>query len=477
MTAFFSESRHWAVTRHEPNLIPKWKQFITNRIQQRIQIPAREIGSPDGTGEQHITNERQPLRGGIEHHMPRRVPRTMAHQPVRSGRLERIAILQPAIRGELAGGRKTKQLGLRRQGIDPELILTLWPNDLHLESIRQIRHRADMIEMRMGDQNRTQRNPGLGDRRLDTRRIATRIDHHGLAALRIPQQRTILLKSGYRYDFKFQRPTSKATMSSETRTADAERRFGGVARVYGAEALTRFRNAHVCVLGLGGVGSWTVEALARSAIGELTLVDMDHIAESNINRQLHATTETLGQAKAEALRERIASINPDCQTHIIDDFITPDNVADILDRGYDWVIDCIDNFRAKAALLAHCRRQRLAVITVGGAGGMTDPLKLAIRDLSRSRQDPLLAKTRKRLRQQYRFPQNPARSFGIAALYSEEGLVYPDGQGGVTAQKPAGAAASGLNCAGGFGSSVAVTASFGFAAAGHVLRKLADDSR
>lgn len=255
--------------------------------------------------------------------------------------------------------------------------------------------------------------------------------------------------------------------------ADLERRFGGVDRVYGASARRRFERAHVCVIGLGGVGSWAVEALARSAIGELTLVDLDHVAESNINRQIQATSQTLGQAKGEALRQRIAGINPACRVHLIDDFITPDNLADILERGYDHVIDCIDNFRDKAALIAHCRRRRIALLTVGGAGGMTDPLKLQITDLSRSRQDPLLARTRKLLRQQYGFPVNPDRRFSVPALWSEETIVYPDGAGNVTPRKPRGAAASGLNCAGGFGSAVVVTASFGFAAAARVLSRIA----
>ncbi len=256
---------------------------------------------------------------------------------------------------------------------------------------------------------------------------------------------------------------------------DLSRRFGGVARVYGEAARQRFSQAHVCILGLGGVGSWAVEALARSAIGQLTLVDLDHIAESNINRQIQATSESLGQAKSHALAQRVAAINPACRVEIIDDFITPDNLTAILGRDYRYVIDCIDNYRNKAALIAHCRRQRIPLLTVGGAGGMTDPLKLKIADLSRTRQDPLLAKTRKLLRQRFGFPDNPKRRFSIPALYSEEAIVYPDGAGGVSRRKPANIAASGLNCAGGFGSAVVVTASFGLAAAAHVLSRIAQE--
>lgn len=256
-------------------------------------------------------------------------------------------------------------------------------------------------------------------------------------------------------------------------TQQTQRRFSGVSRIYGDIAFQNFQNAHICIIGLGGVGSWVVEAFARSAIGSITLVDLDHVAESNINRQLQATSETLGKAKTSALADRILSINPDCHITEIEEFISPDNQAEILDQGYDWVIDCIDNFRVKASLIHYCRRNKIKLLTIGGAGGMTDPSKIQITDLSRSCQDPLLSKVRKLLRQDYHFPTNPARRFNVPCVYSEEHLVYSDGNGGVSANKPRGAAAFGLNCAGGFGSSVCVTASFGFYAASHVLDKLA----
>lgn len=260
-------------------------------------------------------------------------------------------------------------------------------------------------------------------------------------------------------------------------SASLQRRFQGVAKIYGTQGYEKFTQAHVCVIGLGGVGSWVVEALARSAIGELTLVDMDHVAESNINRQLQATDETLGKAKGQALAERIASINPGCKVHLVDDFISPENQAEILGRGYDWVIDCIDNFRTKASLIHYCRRNKIKLMTMGGAGGMSDPSKIHIVDLSKTRQDPLLAKTRKLLRQEYGFPENPSRRFGIPCVYSVEHLIYPDGSGGVTKQKPAESVATGLSCAEGFGSAVCVTAPFGFYAAGYVLRKLAESTQ
>jgi tRNA A37 threonylcarbamoyladenosine dehydratase len=254
---------------------------------------------------------------------------------------------------------------------------------------------------------------------------------------------------------------------------DFERRFGGIARLYGAAALTRFRTAHVCVIGVGGVGSWVVEALARSAIGHITMIDLDNLAESNINRQIHALTDTLGQAKVSALAQRIAQINPYCRVTEIEDFITEENVGQMIPAGrFDYVIDAIDDVRAKTALIAWCRAQGIRLVTIGGAGGQIDPTKIEIVDLCRTEQEPLLAKVRKRLRAKHGFPRGTKNKFGIDAVFSTEPLRMPDtgeacavdtaGQGGVT----------GLNCAG-FGSAMVVTASFGLVAASQVLRKLA----
>lgn len=261
-------------------------------------------------------------------------------------------------------------------------------------------------------------------------------------------------------------------IQDSSKSSHTDRRFSGVAKVYGEVALGQFHTAHVCVIGLGGVGSWVVEGLVRSGIGNMTLIDLDHVAESNINRQLQATEETLGMAKTSALAARIRSINPDCNIVELETFIDTGNQVELLNKGYDWVVDCIDNFRTKAALIHYCRRNKIKLLTIGGAGGMVDPAKITRADLSRSCEDPLLAQTRRLLRQKYHFPSNPARRFGIPCIYSPETLVYPDGNGGVTTQKPQESSTSGLNCAGGFGSAVAVTASFGFAASAYVLGKL-----
>ena len=258
--------------------------------------------------------------------------------------------------------------------------------------------------------------------------------------------------------------------TAEPADIDFERRFGGIARLYGDAALAAFRQAHICVIGVGGVGSWAVEALARSAIGRITLIDLDHLAESNVNRQIHALTDTLGQAKVTALAERIAQINPCCEVSEVEEFVTDENIATLIVPGrFDYVIDAIDNARAKTALVVHCRAHQIPLVTIGSAGGQTDPTQIAIIDLSRTEQEPLLARVRKRLRAHHGFPRGTKNKFGVDAVYSTEPLRHPelcttdDDAPGIT----------GLNCAG-YGSAVVVTASFGFVAAGYVLRKLAE---
>ncbi len=253
---------------------------------------------------------------------------------------------------------------------------------------------------------------------------------------------------------------------------DMERRFGGIARLYGPAALARFRAAHVCVIGVGGVGSWLVEALARSAIGQLTLIDLDNVAESNINRQIQALSGTIGQAKIGALAERIAQINPYCRVHLVEDFIEPDNIEAMLaGKGFDYVIDAIDSVRSKAALINYCCSKGLPVITIGSAGGKLDPTRIEVRDLTRTEQEPLLKMVRKRLRSQYNFPRSLKTKFGVDAVFSMEPVRMPEGEESCELGEAA-QGVSGLNCAG-YGSGIVVTASFGMIAASHVLNKLA----
>ena len=263
------------------------------------------------------------------------------------------------------------------------------------------------------------------------------------------------------------RPVRRAERFTRARQAgilELQRRFGGIERLYGPGALQRLGAASVCVVGVGGVGSWAVEALARSAVGSITLVDMDHVAESNFNRQLPAIEPEIGRAKIAVLRERIALINPACRVEGHDAFVTADNIDLLIDPAHDWVVDCIDSFRTKAALIAACRRRGQAIVTVGGAGGQRDPTRVRLGDLRKTEQDPLLARTRRLLRQSYGFPVNPKRRFGVACVWSDEPQLVPRD----CVIPPEGS----LNCAG-FGACMPVTATFGLVAAAHVVERLA----
>lgn len=251
-----------------------------------------------------------------------------------------------------------------------------------------------------------------------------------------------------------------------TSSPDYERRFGGIERLYGAGALHRAAAAHVVVIGIGGVGSWAAEALARSGIGRLTLIDLDHIAESNINRQIHALDATLGAAKTAAMAARIVQINPACAVSVVDEFIDERNPASLI-PPCDAVLDAIDHVRAKAALIAWCRQAGIRIVTTGAAGGRTDPTRIEVLDLARTTQDALASKVRAQLRKTYGFPREPQKKFGVECVFSPEQVHRPTNADSCAANA-AFEAGAGLNCAG-YGSSVTVTASFGFVAAARVL--------
>jgi tRNA A37 threonylcarbamoyladenosine dehydratase len=252
---------------------------------------------------------------------------------------------------------------------------------------------------------------------------------------------------------------------------DLARRFGGVRRLYGDDALRRFAAARVGVVGIGGVGSWAAEALARSAIGGITLIDLDMVAESNVNRQIHALDGVFGRAKTDAMAERLRAINPACRIDTIEDFVTPENVAAMMGGDFDFVIDAVDQARAKAALIAWCAGNGRPLVTVGGAGGLLEPARIGVADLARTAQDPLLAKTRASLRREYGFTHDPKKKFGIPAVYSTEPARPPE-RTDCALDTPL----AGLNCAG-YGSSVCVTASFGFFAASVALAHIARSGR
>ena len=255
--------------------------------------------------------------------------------------------------------------------------------------------------------------------------------------------------------------------------ADLDRRFGGIARLCGDAALQTFAAANVCVVGVGGVGSWVVEALARSGVGRLTLIDLDNIAESNTNRQLPALDPLYGMAKVTALAERVRAINPACVVTEVEDFVTEDNLDAMLGQGFDYIVDCIDSLRVKTAMAAWCVRQRQPFIVSGGAGGQMDPSRIGIADLGAVTEDPLLSKLRYQLRRHHGFSREPGRKLGVTCVYSTEPLVYPQAQACDTAEARG---PQGLSCAG-FGASVVVTASFGLFAASRVLSDLAAGKR
>jgi tRNA A37 threonylcarbamoyladenosine dehydratase len=247
-------------------------------------------------------------------------------------------------------------------------------------------------------------------------------------------------------------------------TADLQRRFGGLERLYGVTGAAGIRAAHVAVVGIGGVGSWAAEALARSGVGELTLVDLDHVAESNINRQVHALEGTLGQAKVQAMQERIAQINPGCVVHGVEEFVDPENWPQLLPAGVNGIIDACDQVKAKVAMAEWALKTRTLFISVGAAGGKRLAHKVDVDDLAHTTHDPLLAQLRYRLRKFHGAPRE-GRKIGVACVFSREAVAPPHASCAIEGD-------GSLNCHG-YGSVVSVTATFGQCAAGWVLDRLA----
>lgn len=263
--------------------------------------------------------------------------------------------------------------------------------------------------------------------------------------------------------------------SNPATPADTERRFGGLRRLFGPATNQRLAAAHVVVVGLGGVGSWAAEALARTGVGQITLADLDHIAPSNINRQVHALTATLGQAKVHAMAERIAQIQPDCHLHLIDDFITPDNAATSLPHDA-YLIDATDQVPAKLAMILLARQRQQPLLVCGGAGGKTSPYTLQAGDLSQATHDALLARLRHDLRRHHSYPRGGQTGgkalrriprMGVRVLWFNQPAIPPLGDDGCAVDS----APQGLSCAG-YGSVVTVTAAMGLAAAHEALQGL-----
>ena len=244
------------------------------------------------------------------------------------------------------------------------------------------------------------------------------------------------------------------------------RRFGGIDRLYGEGARLALHRARIAVIGVGGVGSWAVEALARSGVGQLTLIDFDHIAVSNVNRQIQALDSTLGMAKTEALKTRIADINPACRVTTVDDFLTGENMAQLIAPGvFDAVIDACDEATVKAALIVHARFNKILLVVCGAAGGKQDPLTLRAADIGQVTQDALLARVRNLLRKEYKLAPRKNGKFGATCIYLEQ-----------SSHKSTACATGDLNCSG-YGSAVTVTATMGFAAAAQCLQVLLTGKR
>jgi tRNA A37 threonylcarbamoyladenosine dehydratase len=253
-------------------------------------------------------------------------------------------------------------------------------------------------------------------------------------------------------------------------------RFGGIARLYGVRGLQAFARSHVAVIGIGGVGSWAAEALARSGVGRITLFDLDDICVSNINRQLHALDSTVGKMKVEVMAARLKDINPSIQVAAEHVFITPKNIQTYLSKELDVVFDATDSVPAKTAIIAHCSRNKIRLVCSGGAGGQIDPTQIQIADLNRTVQDPLLAKVRNNLRRLHGFSRNPKRKYGVDCVFSTEQARFPQPDGSVCQQRSEEGGPVRLDCASGFGAVTHITATFAFMAVSRILRKLAISS-
>jgi tRNA threonylcarbamoyladenosine dehydratase len=251
-------------------------------------------------------------------------------------------------------------------------------------------------------------------------------------------------------------------------------RFAGIDRLYGSGSLARFRQSRVAIVGLGGVGSWAAEALARSGVGHLTLIDADDLCLSNTNRQLPAVVGEYGRSKVQVMAERCLAINPAIEVDAVASFLTPSNLELLLDRRFDCVLDACDSFRVKVEAIAWCRRRKLPIVTVGSAGGRTDPTQVRVRDLSRTEHDALLSLIRKKLRGEFNFPKNAGRYFGVPAVYSLENVRYPQPDGSVCGLRPPVDADAGLklDCGSGLGAATHVTGAFAFAAVGRMIELL-----
>lgn len=267
------------------------------------------------------------------------------------------------------------------------------------------------------------------------------------------------------------------TTNTEFNFEDYNARFGGIARLYGVQGLKNLLSAHVLIIGLGGVGTWAAEAIVRSGVGAITLVDLDDICISNTNRQLHAMDGMIGKMKVKAVADRIFAINPQCRVQIIEEFFTQSTADSILNSNYDYVIDAIDSLQNKCVLASKCKEKNLSLLVTGGAAGKRNPTLVQVDDLGKACNDSLLFALRKRLRQEFNFPsgagftRSKKQIFNIACVYSPEEPLFPQTDGSVCNTAEAGANLK-LDCESGMGSVTHLTGTFGFVAASFVIEEL-----
>lgn len=253
----------------------------------------------------------------------------------------------------------------------------------------------------------------------------------------------------------------------------AAERFAGIDRLYGAGTVARLARARIAIVGIGGVGSWIAEAFARSGVGSLTLIDGDAVCVSNVNRQVHAVDGAFGRPKVAVMAERLGAIAPAIAVRPVEAFVTPATVAELIEPGHHVLVDACDALKVKVALIHHAKRHKLPVITIGAAGGRTDPARIDCRDLAKTVQDPLLAEVRRRLRDEHGWTRNPKRYFGVPAVYSLEPPRYPQPDGSVACRRePAPGESLRLDCAGGFGAAMHVTCAFAMRAVACVIERL-----
>jgi len=262
------------------------------------------------------------------------------------------------------------------------------------------------------------------------------------------------------------------TLPVNTKPGSYEQRFAGMARLLGDQKADVLRKSHVAVVGIGGVGSWAVESLARSGIGKITIIDWDDVCYSNVNRQVHAMDGNIGRPKVEAMAERVRMIQPEVEINALQQFFTEETREETLSMGFDVVIDAIDRLTPKCWLIAGCRRAKIPVIAIGAAGGTVDPTRIVVSDLNRSHSDPLLTQVRAKLKRDFGFSKNPRSRFMVECVFSAEHKVFPQGDGTVCTKNRPNREGANLGCDFGYGSASWVTGTFAFMAVSRVIRRL-----